>query len=160
MRKIIISGGPCSGKTSLCQKLKEKGLCSFGEIATKMLKKGTPKDWKEFNHNVFNKQIELEKKDKDIIFLDRSLVDSIVYMKYYNIDLPKDYKNKVKQANYEKVFFLEMLPKEHYIRKLPYEKAKEICRLTEQIYKEFKISLVKVPYQDTEKRVKFILDNI
>jgi len=175
MRKIVISGGPCSGKTLLIRTLNQRGYQTVKEAALDVIEEHSTqsdylpeKDPVKFQQLVFEKQLELESQiSADLIFLDRSLVDSYAYNKFYNIPSPEGILQKINEANYEKVFFLNLLPDEYRSktltgkpRKQPLGVAKQIHSLTEKLYTELGIPLVNVPYQDLEKRIEFILSEI
>ncbi len=171
MKKFVISGGPASGKTTLINELEQRKYNVIEETAFKLMQQ-RPRitNWKKFNYDVFEHQIQVESeisKDADVIFLDRCLVDSLAYMRFYQIDPPEDCKQKIREAKYQKVFFLDVLPDKYYFatlngqpRRLDIWAARELHNMTKALYLEFKIPLVSVPFLNVKSRADFVINNL
>ncbi|MCJ8344672.1 ATP-binding protein [bacterium] len=87
--RIAISGGPCSGKTTLLNYLKQ---CSFmkeysfiDEVATDLLKSGFEIDDQckdsrlNFQREIYRKQCSYEKEKNNLFVVDRTLAEGAVY---------------------------------------------------------------------------------
>lgn len=176
MKKIIITGAPCSGKTSLLNELKLNGLATIQESATllisqeisgenKILPWTTPR---EFLNRVYALQLQQENsysQNSEIVFLDRSLVDCIAYYYFYNLEIPQELPELVKQARYSDVFFLELLPEKYWHqtlvsrpRKLSYRDAIELQSLLAITYKDRGFKVIKIPILPIGMRIKAILE--
>ena len=94
LRKIALTGGPCAGKSSAMEYLK-KEFEKFGykviimpEAATQIINEGMKPGTKNFQLEVFKRQLELEEAanseameyNRVIVFYDRSLYDQLAYV--------------------------------------------------------------------------------
>lgn len=112
VERIVLTGGPSSGKTTIIRLLESKGHNVLKESAREILEKfGQPKNQKEaFNLEIFMYEVQKEREDSCFgrTFLDRSQIDNIAYAKHFlgyhpkEMPLPKD--------RYHAVFVLERLP--------------------------------------------------
>ncbi len=165
----IITGSPGAGKTTIINKLSQMGYTTFPEVTRPyiegQLKKGKTleqlrKNQKEFDEEILRIRIELEKnlpQDK-LVFLDRSILDSIAFQKLY-LDI-KEYDKSVCPYKYKKVFFIEMLPnypKNDPIRREDIESSKKVGELLIETYKEFGMDVIRIPFGSVEERIKLIL---
>lgn len=178
MNKIVITGGPSSGKSTLIEALKNKEYSVIEEGALELIEKekkegGNIFPWtdpEKFQEKVFLDQIKREEninEEKEIIFLDRSLIDILAYCLHYSVNPPKDLKKEIEKANYSKVFILDMLPKEYWtqtrngrVRMHTYEMGVEIHEKIEETYEKSGLEIIYVPFISVEERVKFIEENI
>ena len=117
-KKYVITGGPCSGKTSLINYLKQKKHHIVTESATDIIfqyekQKKNPLDYiDEFEADLF--EIQLKKENEidasvSIIFLDRSLIDSIAYKRMDNRPISQNLFDACKTSGYSGVFFCELV---------------------------------------------------
>jgi predicted ATPase len=170
--KIVIMGGPASGKTSVINFLAKRYKVykeAAREVATKYSRfKG--KTSVELRGLAFQKAIwqlqarhfkEAEKRKGKIIFFDRGIPDSFVYLKLSKINPPKELISLAKTLRYDFVFFLEPLPfyVKDRIRAETKKQAEKISRLLEEYYKKYKYHIIKIPFGTIEKRAKFILSH-
>src|SRR5690606_34816123 len=87
MTKIILTGGPSSGKTTIINSLLEKGYSVVSEVAKDIIEKeglvdpNNKKKYEELQNKIAHLQIKREKnlEGKVINFLDRGVYDGIVY---------------------------------------------------------------------------------
>ena len=171
MRKFIITGGPCSGKTSLIKSFVDKRYSTLSETAREIINEESEKsqgklpwtDVKEFQIKVMNRQ-KLKENELigDIVFLDRGLPDNIAYCELNNIDLGESIIEDIKIANYEKVFIMDILPiyEKDEERKEDLEEAKKIHEKICEVYKILNFDIVKVPFLEINERKKYVLDRI
>ena len=172
MRKIIISGGPCSGKTSLLKSLAEDGYSTISEAARETIEEEKIKkrgklpwtDVKEFQIKVIKRQKikEFELKEEEIVFLDRGLPDNIAYGELENIDFGENIIEDIKNANYEKVFILDLLTdyQKDSERKESIEEAKIIHDKICEVFERLRFDVINVPYLQIEERKKYVLGRI
>ncbi|MBS3066980.1 ATP-binding protein [Candidatus Pacearchaeota archaeon] len=168
MKKVVITGGPCSGKTTLINILSEKGYYVIGEIARKVL---IERKNNELNKNEFSirqtimaerqiaKEKELETRKGKLVIFDRSLIDILAYCRYFDINPPKVIDNINLSKNYDFVFILDLLPFEKdEVRIENEEDVLTIHNLIYGIYKNLGYNIIQVPVMDIEKRINFIED--
>jgi len=127
VRKIIITGGPCVGKTTTINLLKGPGIHVVDEvprdiIAAELKKKEQDPlyepivpwtKFEAFQHAIIEEQLKREltvPAQTHTILLDRSLVDLIGYCKVAGKQAPQQLISHIKKAGYTKVIFLDQLP--------------------------------------------------
>lgn len=171
-RLFVISGGPCSGKTSLVKYLESKGFFVVHESARKLVEEGiiSLEDFKSkqkrdhIQRIIFKKQLEAEESilHEGIVFLDRSVVDGIAYYWIANLEPPREILSVASKRNYEKVFILEQLPfyEEDGIRHENIEEAKKIQELIIRAYTMLGYKIKFVPVMPLEERAVFVLKEV
>ena len=93
---IVISGGPCSGKTTVIDALAERGHATIPEAATELIRDPAfdqlRTDPREFQRQVLLRQLENERRLLEtreagsIVFLDRGIADGFGYLEYHGIE--------------------------------------------------------------------------
>ena len=181
-QKIVITGGPGTGKTTLINELKGVGFFCFNEIIREMTleaKKMTKTN--EFvsnpltfvnNPDAFNLKIlhgrinqykKSEKIDNALAFFDRGIPDVLAYMDYFNQKYSDNFVKACKKHVYDKAFLLPPW-EDIYIsdneRLESYEEAVLIHDHLENTYKRFGYNLIEVPVGKVADRIDFILQNI
>ena len=167
----VITGAPCSGKTSVIKALEQLGYPVVHEVARayidKELKKGKSiasikSDILLFERHILYKKIEIEKSlSKDAtVFLDRGVPDSIGY---YIIEglYPDEPIKKSKQARYKKIFFFEkLLFEKDAVRSENDKIATELDRILKESYQKLGYEIISVPILTVKDRVDFILKHV
>lgn len=168
----VITGGPCSGKTTLLETLEKKGYKVFYEWARiyidQEMKKGKTlqqirKNELRFQQKILKLKVEFEKKlsKKELLFMERGIPDSTAYFKKCGIEKDKYLERVLKNCYYKKVFLLELLDYQlDYARIENKKEAKLLESLLEKSYQSIGANIVKVPIMPIEKRVQFILNMI
>ncbi len=172
-KKIIITGGPGTGKTSIINELIKRGYNCIEEISrqitlkaredgieqlfltepllfSELLLKGRKKQFEEAN--AF---------EEDFIFLDRGIPDVLAYMDFIGDDYPEDFRNACKDNMYDHVFILapwQEIFSSDSERYENFEQAIEIHKHLLNTYKTYEYSLVDVPFGSIESRADFILN--
>ncbi|MBD3253153.1 AAA family ATPase [Candidatus Pacearchaeota archaeon] len=159
-KKFIITGGPCTGKTSIISELGRE-FRIFKEAAREVYNSEERDITSEnFQKAIFEKQLENEEqveKYPGVIFFDRGLADTVAYYKYYGFEVPEELLQKCKNADYEIIFFLDFVPYEK--DKMRYEDKEEAKKIHELIYNSYKdlgYKIVKVPLMSVKERAEFI----
>ncbi len=170
MKKYVISGGANSGKTTIINELKKKGFRTIPEAARMVIKEcqkikeWTPeKNFYEFEIKILNKQLRMESEKKEgIVFLDRGIVDTFTYLRQTNKDIPEKIIKLVKERDYEKIFFLEMLPtyERDDERWENEERARKTHELIKKNYTKLGYDIINVPLMNVRERTDFILKKI
>ncbi len=182
MRKIPISGGPHSGKTTLLEALKTEfpGAYFVPEpaetVITRELSKvaGDPTytpvvpwiDYTKFGPAVADESEVLEAaipSGVDIVFQDRCLIDTIGYalLNGFNSFVP-EVQRRARIAHYAFALFCE--PVGAYtptdIRRETAEEARRTHGFLAQAYEEFGIPVVRLPAVPVDERISIIRDSI
>lgn len=172
-KKFVLSGGPCSGKTTLVNFFKSKGYDVINEVAREVL----------FNEKTSTGEISLDKKDfllrqfficslqlekektynpeKDFVFLDRGFLDGIAYLRL------KSLKSEIlefyaKHYEYDKIFLLDRFPFESDSERIEASEseAEKIQNELLNVYSEFGYTPIKVPIMPIKERAEFILKHV
>ncbi len=174
-RKIIISGGPSSGKTTIINALMEQGFHCEEEFSRHIIEEGirtgsgiVPWDKLDlFTEKLFEGRIEQfyhGDQFDETIFYDRSIIDSIAYMEHDDEVIPDQYVQDAKKLRYYPQVFITPYWDSIYTtdeqRKEPSEKAKSLEKAIIDCYKKYNYQTILVPKTTIEKRIEFILNHI
>lgn len=171
--KIVITGGPGTGKSSIINELIKREYTCFEEISRQVTldarKDGIdqlfltkPLLFSELLLAARTKQyVEAEALGESLIFLDRGLPDVIAYMDYAKSDYPKHFVDICEKHVYEKVFVLAPWQEIFVSDSERYENFDQAVQIHEALldtYKRFGYELIDVPFDSIEKRADFIID--
>ena len=172
-KRIVLAGGPSTGKTSVLNELKKLGFVCYDEAARDILSdyssKGSSfkldpikisREILSKRDNDYNDSLRISCKN-DIIFYDRGVHEITAYLRFINQS--NDYwEELLKNYKYDVVFIFPSW-KEIYTkddnRIEEYEEAMKISPFIYQIYDESSILSIEVPNISVKERVEFILNN-
>lgn len=175
MKKVIITGGPHTGKTTLLGMLRAKypENTYVPEPATLVIEAEHQREKSEnsyigtfpwnnyaaFGPKVIAKSLELENDLpalSGLIILDRSLIDTIAYARLNNCEhlLPELYTH-IQAAQYEKTFFCDFVGsyQSNHIRSESPEEAQLVQRELKAAYTESGMEVIDMPAIPTEERI-------
>lgn len=178
-KKIVITGGPGTGKTSIIDELKNKNFYCFDEIIRTLtlaakkesdssIHKSNPITFVTypmlFNTNLLNGRIEQFKQanaiEKNICFFDRGIPDVLAYMAFFNQEYSDKFINACKDYVYNHVFLLppwKAIYKSDNERFETFEESKKIHLHLKNIYKYFGYKIIEVPFGTIKERTEHIL---
>ncbi|WP_412850553.1 AAA family ATPase [Chryseobacterium sp. PMSZPI] len=173
----IMTGGPGAGKTSLLNELEKKGLITVPEEGRRIIKEqvdrnGDALPWmnKEkfaslmFEASLVSYQKMVQMKEKNGVFFDRGILDTIGYLRLESIPVPTEMEIKAREMAYHKNVFILPPWKEIYEndseRKQTFEVAIATFECMNDIYREYGYHVIEVPKLTIEQRGGFILDMI
>lgn len=172
-KKIVITGGPGTGKSSIIKKLEAEGHKCFPEISREVIleakKKGIEQLFLE-DPLLFSKmllegrinQYEATKKVQDkIVYLDRGIPDVIAYLDYVEAQHPPVFQQSCKDFLYDQIFLLppwEEIYQSDNERYETFEEAVKIHHHLSKTYSDLGYNLVEVPKDTIENRTFFILE--
>jgi predicted ATPase len=168
----VITGGPSSGKSTVIRALQDMGYKTTLEAARhyidlqRMNGRSTDEiraNQRQFQHKVLNLQIDIEKRmdPKEEIFFDRALPDEVAYYKYFNLEPDEKLTEYLKNAQYKKIFIMDLLPLDaDYARTEDREAQVALHNLIIDVYQKRGEPIVFVPVLPVKERVKFILDHL
>ncbi len=173
-KRIVISGGPSSGKTTIINALEKDGFYCFEEISRELIKasqkKGIEQPFLEnpeqFNKDLLNARILQFKKANDLkttVFYDRGVHDVVAYMRYGKHKISNMFIEGCNKSKYNQVFLLPPWQKIHVTdneRYESYEQANEIYKCIHNAYISFGYNVTEVPIGTIAERKSFILKNI
>ena len=177
-KRIVITGGPGTGKTAVIDALEKKGYFCYQEIIREMTleakKEGKEKiqvvnpllfvdDPMEFNKKILEGRLQQYKQASNlseaIVFFDRGLPDVLAYMDYFAQKYGEDFAQVCKEHRYDTVFLLPPW-EEIYVsdneRLETYEQAVQIHEHLEKTYSNYKYINVIVPKGTIDQRLQFI----
>ena len=174
-QKIVLIGGPGTGKSSILKEFIKRGHNCMPEISREV----TLKAQKEGIDQLFLEQpllfsqmllegreqqyLDAEKSDTDIVFFDRGIPDVHAYMNYLGNEYPPIYKEKSDKYLYNKVFMCapwERIYKSDNERYETFEQAVKIDTYLKEAYKEIGYEIIDVPFGTVNERCDFILQSL
>lgn len=168
----VITGGPCSGKTTIVNILAERGYTTTIEHARhyidSQLAEGKTvnevrKHQREFQLKVLNMQIDQEAdlSRQQVVFLDRAIPDARAYYQFLNLPEDDELIKMMAIVSYKKIFILDYLPLvDDYARREDAAAQKKIHKLITEVYESLPFPVVHVPVLPPQHRVDFILKNL
>lgn len=162
--KVVLTGGPCVGKSTLIRMLEARGFPVVHEMATAAINDGVDPctDHEAFQFDVLNRQrrAEASLSSAPLLFLDRGTFDGIPYREIYGRKVP-DFFATLQPGSYDVCFLLETLEWEN--DGVRYESADfsgEIQPYFARVYENNDIPVVRVPVMPPEARLHFILTHV
>lgn len=171
-QKIILTGGPSTGKSTIIKELEKRGYPVIHEVARKIIQSRanyapTKQEWKTRQSLIYQEQLKEESKyqNEKIVFLDRGSPDIIAYSKYHLGETS----SKFKTSHYDKIFLLERLPFENDGLRIESgeTEAQEVHDIIHSTYKELGYNPTPVPVfpskniqASIETRTNFILSKL
>ncbi len=181
-KRIVITGGPATGKTSLIEYLIRLNYSCFPEIIREFTiletedkdtdhLKSNPivfaNDSLNFNQRLINGRNQQYqdslKLDTSYIFFDRGIPDVLAYMDFFNQAYEGDFIEVCNKAPYDAVFILPPWKKIFESDGERYETFEEASNLHQSLlncYSSFGNPPIEVPRDSVENRVDFILNTL
>lgn len=174
-RKIVITGGPGTGKTSVIEALENHGYHCFHEVSREIIREAKAKGINQlfledpllFSELLLEGRIrqfkEADQTKTDLVFIDRGVTDVVAYMNYFGNDYPPVFNRVCRQYIYDRVFILppwKQIYTEDNERYETYEQAVEIHDELARSYVHHGYDPVEVPQGSIAERTAFILDHL
>ncbi|MGD1945461.1 MAG: AAA family ATPase [Croceivirga sp.] len=181
-KKIIITGAPGTGKTSVIKALETLKFHCYHEIIRDMTAKAkntTTEKEKISNPLVFvndpmafNSALLHGRKEQylgashlnqKICFFDRGVPDVLAYMDYFEQTYPADFETICKECQYDAVFILppwKEIYKSDNERLESFEEARDLHLYLTQTYEHFGYQPILMPLCSVKERAQFVINNI
>lgn len=174
-KKIVIAGGPGTGKTSIINELIKRGCTCFEEVSREIILDARKQGIEQlfltkpllFSELLLKGRIKqfnaAEESEEDIVFLDRGIPDIVAYMDYSGDLYPDFFIEACKEHEYDHIFILEpwqeifISDSERYEN---FEQATEIHNYLIKAYKNNNYDLKDVPFGTIEARTDYILNAV
>lgn len=172
---VVLIGGPGSGKTTLIEKLTEKGHTCYPEISREVIMEARSQGIEQLflEKPLLFSELLLEGRKKqfqnaqaeatDIVFIDRGIPDVLAYMHYIGDAYPSFFDQACRDHIYTRIFFLppwEEIYTADEARYENYEQAKLIADHLQETYKNYGYNLIEVPKDTPDNRILFILGHL
>ncbi len=169
--KIVITGGPGCGKTTLCKELAKLGYTIVPEAATYHIKdrhsKGVKEPWLEedFQRRILDYQLEWEheaKQKQGIVVCDRGIIDGLAYTEQGSDVATRIIFNEFWQKRwgngYDLVFMVDPLAvtETNEVRRENREEALELCDKLENAYRDCGYNPIHIPAGTVNERLEMI----
>lgn len=174
-KKIVITGGPGTGKSSIIKHLESQGHYCLHEVSRQITieaqQQGIEQLFLErpllFSEKLLeariNQHIEAVQLSKDQIFLDRGIPDVVAYMDYFRTAYPSQFTLACQNYEYDKIFLLppwEEIYTSDNERYESFEQALVIHEHLKNSYITYGYDPIIVPTGTIDKRSSFILNSL
>ena len=179
-KRVVITGGPGTGKTSLVNSLEEAGFICYHEIIRDLTSEAIDgndpsqfatnplafvEDPFSFNEKILHGRLLQYQKassaDGNIVFFDRGMPDVLAYMDYFDQKYGDDFNNPCHNYRYDEVIILppwKGIYTSDGERFESYEEASAIHVELVNKYEYFNYSPVQIPIGTVEERQMFVID--
>lgn len=174
-KKIVLIGGPGTGKSSVIAELNKRGYSCKPEISREIIldaqKKGIDQlfltDPILFSRLLLKGRIkqftEANQSNAKFIFFDRGIPDISAYLDFSKTTYPKEFKVKNKTYIYDFIFHFKpwkAIYKNDNERYESFEEANTIDQFLLKTYKDLGYPIITVPFDTISKRADFILNSL
>ncbi|MDT0552082.1 ATP-binding protein [Urechidicola vernalis] len=174
-QKIVITGGPGTGKSTVINELERRGFYCIHEISRQVTLDAREKGIEQLfltNPLLFsemllegrtNQYISASNSDPELVFFDRGIPDVFAYMDFTNSKYPTKFKQLSKEHLYTTVFLMppwKDIYKSDNERYESYEESLEIYRHIKNAYTELGYSIIEVPFGSVKERTDFVLESL
>lgn len=171
--RIILTGGPGTGKTSIINELIAEGFNCFEEISREIIREEMAKgtrvlpwdDLMAFSQKVINGRVEqYNSAQEGNSFYDRSIYDSIAYLHLDKIKVLDEWDAIGKDLSFSKDVFIT--PPWREIFHQDNERKESFAQLTLlhetliRTYEEYGYNLIEVPKLSVKHRAQYILNHM
>jgi len=162
-KKIVITGGPGTGKTSIITELLQRKVTLDAKkqgidqlfltkplLFSDMLLEGRKKQFIEANSSC-----------EELIFLDRGIPDITAYMDFLGTNYPKRFNDACKNHSYEHIFILAPWQQIYISDNERYENFDQAVQIHDHLvntYSSYGYELHDVPFGSISSRADFILN--
>lgn len=181
-KRIVVTGGPSTGKTTVIEALEQEGYHCFEEVirAMTVAKKAEGNDVVfesnpivsvadplAFNQMILDARIaqfesSLQSTD-ELVFFDRGIPDVLAYMDCFDQEYDASFKAAAVAHRYDVIFLMPPWKEIHVVDNERFESYEESLRVNaclEHAYTSFGYDIQRVPKDTISNRVDFILERI
>ncbi|MDO6759179.1 ATP-binding protein [Tamlana sp. 2_MG-2023] len=174
-KKILITGGPGTGKSTLINALIKRGFPCMEEISRQVIIEAKKKGIDQLfltNPLLFSEMLlkgraqqfkDAENVKDKAIFFDRGVHDVLAYMDFIGDSYPPEFMETCKNSKYDIVFVLkpwQSIYTSDSERYETFEQAQDIHKFLVKTYESYHYQLIDVPFDTVENRTNFILKTI
>ena len=176
VRRIVITGGPSTGKTSVINELIARGYKCLEEISRQITREARQNGIEQLflaDPILFSEKLLDGRKAQyhealsydahDFIFLDRGIPDVVAYMEYSGDSYPSHFTEACEKYPYDQVFILAPWQEIYKSDSERYENFEQALMIHDQLlstYRKYGYDLLVVPFESISNRADFILNNL
>ena len=175
VKKIVITGGPGTGKSSIIDELNKRGHACYFEVSRHVTLEARRNGIDQlfltdpllFSELLFKGRLQQFEASNNhtakYVFMDRGLPDVLAYMDYAKTEYPDWFNHTCKTNIYDQIFVLapwQDIYKSDNERYENFGQAIEIHDYLLQTYKRFGYQLIDVPFGSVVSRTDFILGTL
>lgn len=173
IKRIVLSGAPGTGKTTILNLLKKQGYKCMEEVSREIIAHELAinsdvlpwKDLKAFSKLILKDRIEQYKNAvAPITIYDRSIIDTIAYLNHANYIIDEVYNKAAKSHKYSNLVFICPLWEEIYTkdneRHEDYIDTLSIHESIVNTYSKYGYKTILIPKDSPQNRVNFILNTL
>ena len=174
-KRIVITGGPGSGKTVLINYLEKEGYPVKHEISRAVIleaqKEGVEQLFLEnpilFSEKLLEGRLKQFHESNDcaapVLFYDRGMPDVTAYMDFVNVHYPTNFSETCFENKYDEIFVLppwEEIYEQDNERYESFEQAEKIFDFLKKGYEDYGYHVYEVPVGSIKDRVDYILNKL
>lgn len=175
IKKVVITGGPGSGKSTLINELMRRKYHCFEEISRDITlnaqKEGVAQLFisqpKLFSELLIKGRLkhfnQADKLKTNLAFFDRGVHDILAYMDYIGNSYPNEFIEAANATKYDYIFILKPYKVIYKTDNERYEDFNQALKIHEHLiatYTFFNYKLIDVPFDTVENRTDFILNTL
>ena len=174
-KRILLIGGPSTGKTTLINYLSSLGYFCLEEISREVIKQAQYEGIEQlflekpllFSTLLKDARIAQFKEVTSVknkhVFYDRGIPDTVAYLDYSNQKYPNEFITACEEYRYDQVFVLPPWEEIHTTdneRYETFEQAKKIHQELLNTYKKYDYTPIEVSKKSLEERAKYIITKL
>ncbi|HBT11010.1 MULTISPECIES: AAA family ATPase [Leeuwenhoekiella] len=174
-KRIVLIGGPSTGKTTLLNALKAHGFPCLDEVSREVIKAAQQEGIEQlfltepllFSDKLLERRIQqyldAGALEANHVFIDRGIPDVTAYMDFIGQDYPERFTKASENYRYDHIFLLPLWQDIHVTDKERYESFDEAKKIQDELvktYQAYDYNPIEVPKVGVEERVAFIRKNL
>ncbi len=173
-KRIVITGGPGSGKTTVIDELHRRGYAVMPEVSREIIREAKAQGIDQlfledpllFSEKLIEGRVrqfhEAAETGEPVVFFDRGIPDVPAYLRYSKTPVPEKFMEITRQYVYDQPVFImppwEEIYTTDYERYESFNQAQLIHNRLVNMYMELGYFLIFVPFGTVEKRADFVLE--
>lgn len=175
-RKIIITGGPSTGKSTVIKELTHRNYYCFDEVSREIIREAKEQGIDQlfledpllFSRKLIEGRLkhyhQADALDREVVFFDRGIPDVNAYMKFIKQPIPDEFEKITREHPYDRLVFIMPPWQEIFTgdeeRYEDFNQAQLIHNKLVNYYKDLGYFLVFVPFGTVEKRADYIIKSL